>query len=204
MLTVILYAGVAIAVKPYANIISAGINLFTLDKKPDYDQSKSVYTDSVDNDKQVILSSTIKYPKEGEQYGEVIYSKLELDQPLYFGDTPAILAKGAAQYMGSVFPGMGGTTLIGGHKLPYFGKLYFAEVGDTFEINTNYATYTYQVKEKSIKQFDDPMIDAALKDMETNQVILYTCYPMNSVGATKQRVFVVAEQIHGPKIDLTK
>lgn len=70
-----------------------------------------------------INSSQIQFPKYGENYGEITISRIKLDTPLYFGDSETILREGAGQYMGSVFPGEIGTTLVGGHNIDEFGKL---------------------------------------------------------------------------------
>lgn len=70
---------------------------------------------------------------------------------LYFGDTEEILRQGAGQFMGSVYPGEMGTSLIGGHNVDDFGKLGAVPIGDTIEVQTSYGNYTYRVTQLEVK-----------------------------------------------------
>lgn len=46
----------------------------------------------------------INYPKYGTQYGRLIIESIDVDLPLYFGDTLSILKKGIGHSSGSYFP----------------------------------------------------------------------------------------------------
>lgn len=44
------------------------------------------------------------YPQYGSQYGRLVIDSINVDLPLYFGDTLAILKKGIGHSSGSYFP----------------------------------------------------------------------------------------------------
>ncbi|MTD42248.1 sortase [Erwinia sp. CPCC 100877] len=146
-------------------------------------------------------SSTLVYPTGGDQFGEVVIDKIKINEPLYYGDSEEILRLGVGQYIGSMIPGEMGTTLIGGHNMPSFGKIYYLEVGDTVELRTHYGDYTYQVTDKKIANYKDSLINTKLGDRSKRSLILYTCYPLDAVGLTPERVFVFADYVSGPIID---
>lgn len=108
---------------------------------------------------------------------------------------------GAGQYIGSMIPGDLGATLIGGHNLPSFGKIYYLEPGDQVEVHTHYGDYTYQVTEVKVANYKDSAINTKLGDRSKRSLILYTCYPLDAIGLTPERVFVSADYVSGPIID---
>jgi sortase A len=148
-----------------------------------------------------LSSSKLVYPVGDDRFGEVIIDKVKINVPLYYGDSEEILRLGAGQYIGSMIPGELGTTLIGGHNMPSFGKIYYLEAGDMIEIRTHYGDYTYQVSDKKIANYKDSSINTRLGDRSKRSLILYTCYPLDAVGLTPERVFVFAEYVSGPIID---
>lgn len=148
-----------------------------------------------------IASSTVNYPKVGDRFGEVVITKVGINEPLYYGDSEEILSLGAGQYIGSMIPGDMGTTLIGGHNMPSFGKIYYLEPGDKIEIQTHYGDYTYEVTAKHVANYKDPLINEKLADQSKRSLILYTCYPLDAIGLTPDRVFVFADYFSGPIID---
>lgn len=150
-----------------------------------------------------IASSTIIYPKVGDRFGEVVINKVGINEPLYYGDSEGILSLGAGQYIGSMIPGDLGTTLIGGHNMPSFGKIYYLETGDKIEIQTHYGDYTYEVTEIKVANYKDPIINEKLAEHSKRSLILYTCYPLDAIGLTPERVFVFADYFSGPMIDET-
>ncbi|MEI5991731.1 hypothetical protein A5881_003268 [Enterococcus termitis] len=148
-----------------------------------------------------LASSSMIYPVGGDQFGEVVIDKVGINEPLFYGDSEDILRLGAGQYIGSMIPGDLGTTLIGGHNLPSFGKIYYLEPGDEVAIHTHYGDYTYQVTEVKIANYKDPTINAKLGERTKRSLILYTCYPLDAIGLTPERVFVSADYVSGPIID---
>ena len=208
--------------KPVINFATSAVDLILLTDAPTFDQKninlyeqkkKEVTEDSKGKksnskkgteenlSKDSIASSKIIYPSSGEQFGEVVIDKLTIDVPLYYGDSDDILRLGAGQYIGSMIPGDLGTTLIGAHNQPVFGKIYYLESGDLIDIRTHYGNYTYKVIESKIANYKDPLINEKLGDRSKRSLILYTCYPLDAIGLTQERVFVFADFISGPIID---
>lgn len=135
-------------------------------------------------------------------YG-ALYAKFEIDNAsisagLYFGDNSACLKKGLGQFYGSSIPGYGKPILIGGHNNGTFNRLQYVKAGDIAKITTNYGVYQYKVTDTRIAQ----STDKTAFDLKQNdeQLILYTCYPFNTLGLTSERYFVYAEKIAGPVI----
>lgn len=151
-----------------------------------------------------IASSKIQFPQYGQLYGEITVPAIQLKAPLYFGDSATILRNGAGQYMGSIFPGELGTTLIGGHNSDSFGKLINIKPQDTINIQTNYGQYQYVVEETRIANKQDTQIMHKIRQRNTSELLLYTCYPIDSIGLTDQRLFVTAKLNAGPKINENK
>lgn len=203
--------------RPVIQFTTSSLSLFLLSDVPKFEEnSDKVFAAQEKTDKKIkekkvetdandeIASSKIDYPQGGQQYGKVVVKMLKLDVPLYYGDTDEILRVGSGQYMGSLFPGELGTTLIGGHNIDGFGKLIALKAGDTFEIHTTYGDYTYNVAEVAVKNKNDKQIDQLIDQRKSSKAILYTCYPVDSMGMTDERVFVTADLVSGPIINENK
>lgn len=175
----------------------------TTDKKADQsiDGTDPESEKSVTGTTGELASSDVVYPVGGDQFGEVVIDKVGINEPLYYGDSEEILRLGAGQYLGSMIPGDLGTTLIGGHNLPSFGKIYYLEPGDEVNLHTHYGDYTYKVTEVKVANYKDPTINTRLGDRSKRSLILYTCYPLDAIGLTPERVFVSADYVSGPIID---
>ena len=149
------------------------------------------YTDSVP-------SSLITFPAVGDRFGELTIESADIKAPVYFGDSKKILNKGIGQYSGSLFVGSGGTVLMSGHNNTYLHTLGEAKVGDRVLLSTNYGDYVYEIQEVGVKYAHDSK--AFDLSAEYENLVLYTCYPFNALGLTKQRYFVYCKYISGPKI----
>lgn len=185
--------------------VSDAWSMFALSETASADtpaESDSLYEGTVFHEGDVIASSTIRFPRSGTQYGRLFIEGTAVDAPLYFGDDATSLRRGVGQYLGSSFPGMGSTVLIGGHNNSYFRDLKNAAVGDTVTIETNYSTYVYEIERTEILRHDD----ASAYDLasDTENLVLYTCYPFNMLGLTPQRYFVYAKLVSGPTILLDR
>ncbi|MCR5737377.1 MAG: class D sortase [Eubacterium sp.] len=141
----------------------------------------------------------ITIPKFSQRYGELACKDLKLDAPVYWGDRPEQLAKGAGHYIGSFLPGYGKTILIGAHNTTYFANLEKVKTGDEFKFTTTYGIFRYKVVDTKIvdKDFDKAYDLTADKE----QLVLYTCYPYGTLNGTKnQRMFVYLDRVSGPSI----
>lgn len=203
---VIGYSLIYVIGKPVIQFVTSSIQLFLLTDTPNFETTKQSFT-AVDN-KQVatnakneLPSSKIDYPVGGQLYGKVKIEKLQLNVPLYFGDTEEILREGAGHFMGSVYPGELGTTLIGGHNVDDFGKLGAAQVGDEITLQTTYGNYVYCINRLDVRDKKDKEINDMIYQRNDRRLILYTCYPIDSLGLTNERLFAIGEFVSGPMIN---
>ncbi len=190
------------ALGPVINIIINGWELFSFN-------SNTVFGEEIHNDifgegkleghSDTIPSSKITYPTVGTKYAEITITTGDTVNiiPLYFGDTKAILRKGAGQYMGSHFPGENSTIIVSAHNNSFFNCLQYVQIGDIIKIETNYGTYLYKAEKTEIKK-TGPDLYSVREEYEN--LVLYTCYPFDELGLTPYRYFVVCSLVSGPKI----
>lgn len=135
-------------------------------------------------------------PVVGEQYAILSCESAELEVPVYVGDTDEILKKGAGQSVHSMFPGQGGTTLIGGHDTTFFAPLEKMKENDEVILNTTYGTYTYKVTDKRIIKGSDIDIDS-----DEEKLIMYTCYPFGEILSDRdQKIIFECSLVDGSSI----
>lgn len=192
--------------KPVINFVTSATSLLLLNDEPKFDSQTINLSTKVNQSKSEIedgklLASSIVYPERNMRYGEVIINQVDINLPLYYGDSSDILASGAGMYPNSKFPGEVGTSIIGGHNQPTFGKISYLNVGERFEIKTSYGAFTYEIITTQIIQVNDPMVMAELAQNQEPHAFLYTCYPLDAIGFTPQRFVVIGKQIAGPVID---
>lgn len=149
-----------------------------------------------------IPSSIITFPSPGTKYGEIKIDGTNINCPLFFGDDSETLRRGAGQYIGSSFPGMRSTCIIGGHNNSFFDELEKCTVGTIITVETHYGIYTYRITGTAIKNYNDSSAFDIGADYEN--LVFYTCYPFKALGLTKQRYFVYGEYVSGPQILLDK
>ena len=195
--------------KPVIQFVTSTIELFLLTDAPSFDaQAAEDFTAIKEeevqekvNENNELPSSELIYPVGGQQYGKILVSPIGLDVPLYFGDTDEMLRLGAGQFMGSVYPGEQGTSLIGGHNVDGFGKLAMINIGDEIQIQTTYGNYVFTVSNKEVANKDDKAINDLIYQRDKRIALLYTCYPIDSLGMTDERLFVTADYTSGPMIN---
>lgn len=192
---------------PFKETVDLFVSAVTVTNKSKMQQTPSIFDESKQKNVQAvdnkIPSTQVEYPSLGTEYGTVIIDKFNVQARLIYGDSQEDLRVGVGQFNGSVFPGEEGTTLIGGHNTSDLAALDGVETNDTITIKTNYETYQYKVTSKQIARFDDKKaIESLYNKSDNNQLILYTCYPIDMVGLTDDRLFVYAERVVGKMIDL--
>ena len=134
-----------------------------------------------------------EYPEYGTQYGKLIIQDLDVDLPLYFGDTLSILRYGVGHSSGSYFPGEGGSIICMAHNTKGFlRRLPEIQIGTKIQINTVYGEYTYTVYETKIVPGTETSAVPVQHDEEI--LMLYTCYPVNSIGHAKNRFITYSKR----------
>jgi sortase A len=150
-----------------------------------------------------VSMKSINFPDHGTHYAEVSCDRIQLKAPVYWGDTDDILKVGVGQFMGSFLPGFDRSILLSGHNTTFFKPLQLVEEDDIITLRTNYGEYRYQVMEVTVILAEDAKkkMDELLS-YEKEKLILYTCYPFETLLGTKQeRLFVFADIITGPKVE---
>ena len=154
---------------------------------------------SIDTSKQILSEVEIdlehnklkSYPGYGQRYANLVIQDLEIDLPLYYGDTLSILRNGVGQSSGAYFPGEGGSIICMGHNTAKFlRKLPEIKLDTKIKINTVYGDYTYTVYDTKVVYQTD--LDALPIQKNEEILMLYTCYPVDGIGHAKNRFVVYA------------
>lgn len=132
------------------------------------------------------------YPEYGTKYATIEIPKIDVDLPVYYGDTLEILKKGVGHSSGSYFPGEGGSIIYMGHNAKkIFRRFSELQIGDGITVKADYGTYQYKIYDmKLIKETD---IDELPVQKDKEVLMIYTCYPFNNIGYASKRFVVYAE-----------
>ena len=134
----------------------------------------------------------INYPEYGTQYATIEISKINVNLPVYYGDTLEILKKGVGHSSGSYFPGEGGSIIFMGHNSKnVFRRFSELKIGDEIKVTTTYGEYKYKIYDMQIVEENESYKLPIKNDKEV--LMVYTCYPFNNIGYTKQRFVVYSE-----------
>ena len=132
------------------------------------------------------------YPEYGTQYATIEIPKIDINLPVYFGDTLEILKKGVGHSSGSYFPGEGGSIIYMGHNSKkVFRRFSELQKGNEITVKTNYGEYKYKIYDMQLIKETDVDKLPIQKDKEI--LMIYTCYPFNNIGYATQRYVVYAE-----------
>ena len=132
------------------------------------------------------------YPEYGTQYATIEIDKIDVNLPVYFGDTLDVLKKGVGHSTGSYFPGEGGSIVYMGHNSKkVFRRFSELQIGDEIKITTSYGEYTYKIYDMELINETDADNLPIQRDKEI--LMIYTCYPFNNIGYATQRYVVYAE-----------
>lgn len=154
---------------------------------------------SVDTNKKEISETTINeenriqnYPEYGTQYATIEIPAIDVELPVYYGDTLDILKNGVGHSSGSYFPGEGGSIIYMGHNSKkVFRRFSELKKGNEITLKTTYGEYKYKIYDMQIIKETD--LDKLPLQKETEILMVYTCYPLNNIGYATQRYVVYAE-----------
>lgn len=154
---------------------------------------------SVDVENKKVEQTTINsqnkiknYPEYGTQYATIEIPKIDVNLPVYFGDTLEVLKKGVGHSSGSYFPGEGGSVVYMGHNSKkMFRRFSELQKGNEIIIKTNYGEYKYKIYD--MKLIKETELEKLPIQKQQELLMVYTCYPFNNFGYTTQRYVVYAE-----------
>lgn len=131
------------------------------------------------------------YPDYGSKYGTLEIPSLKIKQDIYYGDDLSILKHGVGHYIASYFPGEGGSILYMGHNNgKMLKKLVDISIGDKIIVKTTYGEFSYSVTHTKI--IKDTEINEVPIQREQEILMIYTCYPVNSIFYTPYRFVAYA------------
>ena len=132
------------------------------------------------------------YPEYGTQYATIEIPKIDVNLPVFYGDTLEILKNGVGHSSGSYFPGEGGSIVYMGHNSKnIFRRFSELQIGNEITVTTEYGKYKYKIYD--MKLINETDIDQVPIQDEKEILMIYTCYPFNNVGYATQRYVVYAE-----------
>ncbi len=132
------------------------------------------------------------YPEYGTKYATIKIPKIDVDLPVYYGDTLEILKKGVGHSSGSYFPGEGGSIIYMGHNSrSVFRRFSELQIGNEIQVTTSYGEYNYKIYDMQL--IKETEVDKLPIQNEKEILMVYTCYPFNNIGYATQRYVVYAE-----------
>lgn len=131
------------------------------------------------------VPDSIEKPKKGGVLGILEIPSLNLKEAILEGTDQPELAKAPGHLPDSVLPGQIGKSIIAAHNATTFRHLDRLKPGDTFSVRTGQGVFTFQVTGQRILNVKDQLPDSAYPALS-----LETCYPLDALYLTDQRLFV--------------
>lgn len=143
-----------------------------------------------------------EFPAYGEAFGRITVEGTEIDTDVIYGDSTALLKRGACMSLYSHIPGCGTGTLIGAHNNTYFHTLQYVKEGALVHLDTTYGSYVYKVYKTAILENDDAAGYRSELNGDKDILLLYTCYPNDTIASTPYRFFAFCELVSGPRVNM--
>ncbi|GIP33294.1 hypothetical protein J2TS4_25040 [Paenibacillus sp. J2TS4] len=134
--------------------------------------------------------SLIGNPVKGELLGKLSIPSLQFEEAILEGTDQRQLAKAPGHLPESVLPGQVGKSVIAAHNATFFRHLDELAAGDLITVSTLDGTFTFQVMGQQLLHIED-----ALPDTAYPALALETCYPLDALTWTDQRLFIEAALI---------
>ena len=132
------------------------------------------------------------YPEYGTKYGTIKIPKIDVELPIYYGDTLEILKKGVGHSSGSYFPGEGGSIIYMGHNSKkMFRRFSELQKENEIEVTTSYGDFKYKIYDMQL--IKETEVDKLPIQKQEEILMVYTCYPFNNIGYATQRYVVYAK-----------
>lgn len=136
----------------------------------------------------------INYPSYNTIFGTIQIPTINVEAPVYHGDSLDILKNGVGHYAGSYFPGEGASIILAAHNSKkHFISLPKLKKHDIIIIDSVYGKYTYEVTDYKIIKDDD--VKSLEIQTEKEILMMYTCYPVATIGYKNKRYVVYAELV---------
>ena len=181
-ITAIFFVSLKIFLGQEVNLVFEIANTISINKT-----DKPIKENKYDIENKVLTS----YPEYGTQYATIQIPRIDVDLPVYFGDTLDILKKGVGHSSGSYFPGEGGSIIFMGHNSKkVFRKFSELQKDDEIIVKTGYGEFSYKIYDMQIVEETETYKLPIQQEKEI--LMIYTCYPFNNIGYTTKRYVVYA------------
>lgn len=164
--------------------------------------TNSIYNGSTGIHNGIINYSDFEHPKYGYIFGNIKVEGTEIDCDLIFGDDNALLRKGACLSLFGHLPGCGRGILVSSHNNTFFHTLPEVEEGALVNVDTSYGSYVYKVYKTKVINNVDRFEYAEELNGDKEVLMLYTCYPADTLASTPYRFFAFCEFVSGPRVNL--
>lgn len=144
----------------------------------------------------------ISFPTYGEHFGRITVGGTEINTDVIYGDDTALLNDGACMSLYSHIPGCGRGVMIGAHNNTYFHTLQYVEKGAEVKIETSYGNYVYRVYDTKVIKAEDEAAYRSELNGNKEVLLLYTCYPNDTLALTPYRFFAFCEFVSGPQVNM--
>ena len=122
----------------------------------------------------------------------------ETDIPVYFGDSKAILKKGAGMWFNSRFCGQKGKTVLSAHVTSHFYEIEDTVVGTQVHVSAFYGEYVYEVTDIVVFNYTDNSVIKPDKEETEDTLVMYTCYPRkNRYRFKTERMALICKKVSG-------
>ena len=139
-------------------------------------------------------NTLVNYPSYGANYGKLTIPDINVELPIYYGDELEFLKYGIGHTAGTYFPGEGGSILYMGHNTSdMLKRLPELNIGAKITIETSYGIYNYEIYEGKV--IEDTDFDSVPIQREKELLMIYTCYPTNTITYTPYRYIIYANKI---------
>lgn len=164
--------------------------------------TNSIFSGSTGIRSGTINYEDLKYPQYGDVFGNIKVEGTKIDCDLIFGSDTSLLRKGACVSLFGHIPGCGKGILVGAHNNTYFHSLPEVKKGALVNVETHYGSFVYRVIEtKIIKDTQRSEYEKQLNG-DNEVLLLYTCYPVDTLASTPDRFFVICEMVAGPVVNM--
>lgn len=130
-------------------------------------------------------------PRTTGAVGELVVPKLSLVAPVVQGDGEAQLADAVGHVPSSVWPGGAGTPVLVGHDVTWFHDLDRLKPGQEIEYISACRALTYAVQSRQVVVRGAPVANTP------GSLALVTCWPLDALWFTGQRLLVLAHEVGG-------
>ncbi len=157
---------------------------------------------------EVVKAYTERRVKVGEGLTRIKIPEIGVDTVVVEGTTPAALRAGAGHYPATPLPGEVGNVGIAGHRTTFgrpFNRLDELEPGDTLELETPLAVYTYKAVD-GFSGHGNPWVvlptqtDVVAQTAGKRMLTLTTCHPK---GSAKRRLVMRFELTSQRQVERT-